>query len=340
MTQGNFDLFNWPSFTGGGEKLRLRLQVGLKRQDEVLSFVEPWFLDRRLSLGFEAFHNSLNYLSTEFQEQRTGISLHLEKALAEFLRGRIEYNLQDIDETIDRSASPELQSQHGSRLRSAVAGSMVYDTRDSVFLTTRGSRTELRAEIAGGPFGGDVSLYDLSAQSSVYFPFFDKQVLQLLGAARVVDAFGSSRAAGTNVVETIINRNGTIESEYRPVDPVPIFDRYFLGGANTLRGFAFRKVSPRDTNFEPIGGNTSINATAEYSYPIIERVRGAFFFDIGNVYRDAYDFTFKDLKSDVGIGVRLNLPIGPLRLDYGYPVMTDRESGKTGKIQFSVGYQF
>jgi len=340
LTQGNFDLFNWPSFTGGGEKLRLRLQVGLKRSDEILSFVEPWFLDQKLQLKFELFHNDLNYLSSEYDEERTGASLGVEKALTEFLRGSIEYMIQDIYLKVDRSASPELQSQDGSKLQSSVAGTVTYDRRDSVFLTTRGSRTELRAEVAGGPLGGDVSLYDLSAQSSVYFPFFEKQVLQLLGAVKVVDAFGASRSAATNVVETVINRNGTIESVLRPIDPVPIFDRYFLGGANTLRGFAFRNVSPRDTNNQPVGGNTSMNATAEYSYPIIERVRGAFFFDIGNVYRDAYDFGFSDLKSDAGIGVRLNLPIGPLRLDYGYPIMTDQQSGRTGKIQFSVGYQF
>ena len=341
LTQGNFDLFNWPSFTGGGQKLRLRLQVGLKRQDEILSFVEPWFLDQKLQLGFDAYHHDLNYLSTQYDEERTGIALRLEKALNGFLRGAIEYSLQDIFLKVDRSGSPELQSQNGSNLRSAVAGTVTYDTRDNVFLTTRGMKTDLRAEVAGGPLGGDVSLYDLSAQSSVYFRFFEStNVLELAGAVRVVDAFGSSLSAGTNVVETIVHKNGSVESVRRRVDPVPIFDRYFLGGANTLRGFAFRDVSPHDPNHQPIGGNTSVNATAEYTFPIIERVRGAFFFDIGNVYRDAYDFSFSDLKSDAGFGVRLNLPIGPLRLDYGYPIMTDRESGHTGKIQFSVGYQF
>jgi len=72
----------------------------------------------------------------------------------------------------------------------------------------------------------------------------------------------------------------------------------------------------------------------------VERIRAAVFFDIGEVEKDSYAFTFNDLKSDAGVGVRLNLPIGPLRLDYGYPIQTDKETGRTGKIQFSVGYQF
>jgi outer membrane protein insertion porin family len=188
--------------------------------------------------------------------------------------------------------------------------------------------------------GGDVNVYKLNLQSSVFFPLPNQQVFELLGAARVVDAFGSTAANGTNVIETIVTSTEPKHSVSRPVDAVPIFDRLFLGGANTLRGFAFRNVGPKDVNQQPVGGNTSINGTAEYSYPIIERVRGAVFFDIGNVYPDAYEVTVSDLKSDAGIGLRLNLPIGPLRLDYGYPIMTDKETGRVGKFQFSVGYQF
>jgi outer membrane protein insertion porin family len=200
----------------------------------------------------------------------------------------------------------------------------------------------MNAEVAGGGLGGGVDVYKLNLTSSVFFPLPNQQVFELLGAARVVDAFGSTEADGTNVIETIVNHNGPVGSSsvLRRVDPVPIFDRLFLGGANTLRGFAFRQVGPQDVYGEPIGGNTSVNGTAEYSYPIIERVRGAFFFDIGNVYPNAYEVTVSSLKSDAGIGLRLNLPIGPLRLDYGYPIMTDSQSGRVGKFQFSVGYQF
>lgn len=339
VTQGNFDLFNWPAFTGGGQKLRLRLQLGLERQDYILSFTEPWFLDKKLALGFDAFHRTSRFLSKDFVEDRTGGALRLEKALSEFVRGQVEYGIQSIGLDVSNTASQELQSQEGNRLRSSVLAGWVYDTRDSVFLTTRGNRTELSAELVGGPLGGDVSVYKLNAKTTFYFPFFDKHVLQLLGAAGVVQAFGATKGDGTNVVETVI-KGGVTSLVTRTVNDVPIFDRYFLGGANTLRGFSFRKVGPKDVFGEPVGGNTYVNATAEYTFPIIERVRGAVFFDIGNVYSDAYDFSVGDLKSNVGLGVRLNLPIGPLRLDYGYPIQTDKRTGTSGKFQFSVGYQF
>jgi outer membrane protein insertion porin family len=337
VTQGNFDLFNWPSFTGGGQKLRLRMQLGFKRQDYELSFTEPWFLDKKLSLGFDLFHHESSFLSSVFREQRTGGDLRLEKALSEFVRGSVQYSIQDINLNVDKTASPELQSQNGTRLRSAIQGALVYDTRDSVFLTMRGNRSEFTAELAG--LGGDVELYKLNAKTTFYFPLFGGQVLQLLGAAGSVEAFGATKGDGKNVTETIVS-GGVTSTVVRTVNDVPIFDRYFLGGANTLRGFTFRKVGPKDGDGEPIGGNAYYNATAEYTFPIIERVRGAVFFDVGEVESDAYTFSLGNLKSDAGIGVRLNLPIGPLRLDYGYPIMTDRQTGKTGKIQFSVGYQF
>ncbi|MEI8063191.1 MAG: outer membrane protein assembly factor BamA [Verrucomicrobiota bacterium] len=332
VSQGNFDLFNWPSFTGAGQKARVRMQLGLKRQDYIISLAEPWFLDQRLLLGWDLFHTQSSYLSSEFSEQRTGTSLRLEKALNDFLRAQAQYTIQDINYGVSDTASEELQSQSGSRLRSSMLLSLVHDMRDSVFLTTRGMRSELSVELAGGPLGGNVADYKLNAKSTIFFPFFDKQVLQILGAIGTVSAFGSTEGSGGTVTE--------IDGSTVKVNDVPLFDRYFLGGANSLRGFTYGSVGPKDVNGQPVGGNTTVNAMAEYSIPVVERVRVAVFFDIGEVERNSYSFSVSDIKSDAGLGVRLNLPVGPLRLDYGYPIQTDSQTGKTGKIQFSSGFQF
>lgn len=333
VTQGNFDLFNWPNFTGGGQKLRARLQLGFERQDYLVSFTEPWFLDQRLALGVDAFHRSSSYLSDEFDEKRTGGAVRLEKALAEFVRGQVEYSIQNIGLDVDSTASAELQTQDGTWLRSAVEVGVTYDTRDNVFLTTRGTRLETTAEMAGGAVGGDVSVYKLNAKVSQYFPLFQGHVFQVVGAVGVADAFGASKGDGGLVIEP--SDLSVVE-----VNDVPIFDRYFLGGPNNLRGFDYRDVSPRDVNDEPVGGNTYAHGTAEYTFPIVERIRGALFFDVGGVWRNAYEFDVSQVVADVGIGVRLNLPIGPLRLDYGYPVRKTDEISGGGQIQFSVGYQF
>jgi outer membrane protein insertion porin family len=333
MTQGNFDLFNWPNFTGGGQKLRLRAQMGLLRQDYLLSFTEPWFLDRQLSFGFDLFHRYSSYLSGDFDERRTGGSLRLGKPLNQFTRFELQYTIQQIGQDIRSSdVSEEIRAESGNMLRSSLTASLVYDTRDSVFLSRRGQRTELSAEVVGGPLGGDVSLYKLSGHSSWYTSFFRDHILQFMVAGGVVDVFGQSAGRGKTVTET----NGTVVT----VNDVPMFDRFFLGGANTLRGFDYRKVSPKDVYGEPVGGNTFVQSTVEYTIPIVERIRFALFCDIGEVQRDVYEFSASDLKADIGAGFRLNLPVGPLRFDYGWPIMSDKQSGRTGRIQFSVGYQF
>jgi outer membrane protein insertion porin family len=332
VTQGNFDLFNAPSFTGAGQKLRLRAQFGLKRQDYILSFTEPWFLDKQLAFGFDIFHQEANYYSDVYDESRTGGDIRLGKAINQFLRLDVQYGIQQISQTMDSTTvSKELYAESGTRLRSSVLTTLTYDRRDNVFLTTRGNRSELSAELVGGPFGGDVSIYKINAKTTWFFPFFNGHVLELLGAAGVADAYGDTKGSGKTITEG---------GKTFTVNDVPMFDRYFLGGANSLRGFGYRKVGPRDVNNEPIGGDSYVNGTVEYSIPVVERVRFAVFFDIGDVERDPYSFNADNFKSDAGIGVRLNLPIGPLRLDYGYPIMTDSISGRSGKIQFSVGYQF
>jgi len=132
---------------------------------------------------------------------------------------------------------------------------------------------------------------------------------------------------------------------------VPFYDRYYLGGLYTLRGFRYRSVAPRERPFgdgfsrEPIGGDTYWFGSAEYSIPIIptEHERGvglrfAMFYDIGNVMLNPYSYNFDKYLDNWGLGLRLNLPIGPLRLDYGIPITHDRFNGGSGQFQFGVGY--
>ena len=120
---------------------------------------------------------------------------------------------------------------------------------------------------------------------------------------------------------------------------MPIYNRLFLGGGNDLRGFDSREVGPKDINGEPIGGQTIARFTVEYTIPVIEKIRVAFFYDTGFNNIDPYNFGISHLASDIGFGVRLNLPIGPLRIDYGIPILKDNNSG-AGHFNFNVGYQF
>ena len=103
----------------------------------------------------------------------------------------------------------------------------------------------------------------------------------------------------------------------------------------------------RNEDGEPIGGNTLARATVEYTFPIVEKIRGAVFYDVGFVNRGSYEFSPKrdsngsgGLNQDVGIGLRLDLPIGPIRIDDGFPITSDRFNDSGGKFNFNIGYQF
>jgi outer membrane protein insertion porin family len=315
FSQGNFDLLNWPTFTGAGEKFRARAQFGAQRQDYEVSLTEPYFLDKQFSLGGDVFYHGASFLSSVYDQRAYGFSISSRMPLTAYSYASLTYGLQEVEIfNVDSTASPEIQAQAGTLLNSELTPSYTYDTRDSVFLTRHGHRFIFTPHVSGGFLGGDVQTYGFDFQASQYFLLPLDNILLLNGEVATVDGWGDS----TNV---------------------PIFDRLFLGGANDLRGFSYRDVSPRDTNGEPLGGRTLARFTVEDTFPIIPKVRFAMFYDTGFVHSDAYDFSTDDLSGDVGIGLRLDLPVGPLRLDYGFPIQGPYGSS-SGQFNFSVGYQF
>jgi outer membrane protein insertion porin family len=315
LTQGNFDIMNWPSFTGAGQKFRARVQIGNQRKDLVIGLTEPYFLDQRLSLGGEAFYREANFLSSVYDQRNYGFSIEARKPIGAFMSVGVAYRLEEIQiYNVATGVSPQIAEEEGSRLKSQITTSFVFDTRDNPFLTRRGQRITLTPYIAGGFLGGDTQTYGYDLEASQYFHLPWDTILLLNGEVATIDTWGS----GTRV---------------------PIFDRLFLGGSNNLRGFEFRDVGPRDVHGEPLGGRSLARLTVEYTVPVIEKVRAAVFYDTGFVNSDAWDYGTNDIASDIGIGLRLDLPIGPLRVDYGYPIQRDGRNGG-GKFNFNVGYQF
>jgi len=315
LTQGNFDLLNWPGFTGAGQKFRLRVQFGTQRKDFLLALTEPWLLDRPLSLSGQAFYSEANFLSSLYDQRNYGYAIELRKPLSAFVYATLGYRLEDIEiYNVATGVSPLIRAEEGARLKSEVLTSVVLDRRDSPMLTRHGQRISLAPYIAGGFLGGDTQIYGFDLEASQYFHLWWDNILLFNVEAATVNTWG----------------NG---------DRVPIFDRLFLGGSNNLRGFNFRDVGPKDVNGEPLGGKSLARATVEYTFPIVAKARGAIFYDTGVVHSDAYDFNRHHLASDVGIGIRLDLPIGPLRIDYGIPIRRDGNSSE-GKFNFNVGYQF
>src|SRR5882672_4140939 len=315
LTQGNFDLFNWPSFTGGGQKFRLRIQYGTQRKDLIMTLTEPYFLDRRLALTGQLFYTEANYLSSEYDQRNYGFMVELRKPLNSYTYATLGYTLQDVDIfNVSASASDFIQSQAGSTLESKVFTSIVFDSRDNPLLSRHGRRFTFSPFIAGSFLGGDIRVYGMDLEGSQYFHLPWDTILLINGEIATV-------------------------SHYSYGSGVPIYERLYLGGSNNLRGFPFREVGPKDSNGEPLGGQSMARTTIEWTFPIIEKARGAVFYDTGFVNTSSWAFGFNHIASDIGVGIRLDLPIGPLRLDYGYPLQRDGYNGG-GHFNFNVGYQF
>ena len=345
VTQGNFDLFNAPTFTGGGQKARLKVQLGTQRQDYELSFIEPWFLNRKLSLGVDLYLHQLNFESPNniFDETRMGTRVSLTRALwTDFFIGSVSYTVEnvgislnspyhdDISVSGDPNQNPPppdispanvprtILNEVGNNVYQRFGASLAYDTRNSTRLPNHGQRTEITTELDAGP----KKYYKLELKTAWYFPgLFKGHVIEAVGRTGVADSLGGG--------------------------DVPFYDRYYLGGLYSLRGFKYRNIAPREPGFvgvdEPIGGDSYWFGSLEYSVPIFEKdggvsVRFAGFYDVGSVSASPYTVA-SELNDNWGLGLRLNIPhLGPLRLDYGIPIHHDKFNNSSGQFQFGIGY--
>lgn len=325
LEQKNFDIANWPSFTGGGQDLRFRGELGSTRQNAEISFTEPWLFDYPISAGFDLYLTDVKKDSSTgyaYDERRTGGDIRLGKTFNDNFNIGSYYKLEQIKiNNMDSNVSADLAAEEGSNLVSSIGASATLDYRDSPIVPTTGWVWVNSADLAGGTLGGDKDFYRLQTTGSYYVPIkfseLTTSVIELSGKTGFIKAYDSTNA-------------------------VPIFERYFAGGQNTIRGYNERKVGPLDANTnDPIGGETILVGSAEYTVPIIDIVKGAVFFDTGNVWSKFKDYGSGGMKSGTGVGLRVKTPIGPIKLDYGFPLnKEDGEDKKSGKFYFSVSRGF
>lgn len=321
IEQRNFDFTNWPTFTGGGQQLSLRAETGSTRNNTSLSFTEPWLFDYPISGGFDLYRRERDRerdVGFAFDEKRVGGALRFGKQYGEYNRGRIAYRYEEITvDNFDEDVAADVLAEEGENVVSTFTVGFSRDLRDNPFSPTKGLYLNGVVDLAGGPMGGDKDFYRLSGTSSYNIPMKFNSVLEFRLRAGIVDAYGDS-------------------------DKVPIFERFFAGGARTIRGYNERKVGPLDAVTEdPIGGEAMFVGNIEYTFPLIDFIKLAAFYDIGNVWAEIEDFGSGELKSGTGLGLRVKTPIGPISLDYGFPLNDEPgEEGRSGKFYFSVSRGF
>ncbi len=321
IQQKNFDITNWPTFTGGGQNLVLRLESGSTRSNNRISFSDPWLFDYPVSGGFDAYMMNRQReqdIGFAFDERRVGGGLHLGKRFTDEVSGRVAYKREKVKiDNFQDEVSADLRAEEGRNTVSQLSFTLSRDARDSPFSPTRGLFLSGTTDVAGGILGGTKDFYRFSAISSYDVPLPAESVLEFRMRAGIIDAYGDSGS-------------------------VPIFERFFAGGARTIRGYDERQVGPLDgVTEDPIGGESLLVGNVEYTIPLVEFIKVAAFLDSGNVWPKVRDFASGGFKSGAGLGLRVKTPIGPVNLDYGYPL--NDEPGKqdrTGKFYFSVSRGF
>lgn len=330
LEQSNFDVTNPWNFTGGGQRFAMDLRLGSERADFGVSLTEPWFMGRQLALTGELFYRNSQYYSDFYEQTNAGAAVSIRKPLSELTYLTAEYRLEQVEVDLENSVSTlsaasvagggppsRLLQEQGDYVRSALSANWVYDSRDAVIETRTGSKVDIGASVTGTFLGGDVDTFGMTARGSKYWNLSWDSILSVQGELAFVDATSGS---------------------------VPIFDRLYLGGARTLRGFEFRDVGPRDpVTGEVFGGKSLGFMSVEYTVPIINNVRAAAFYDLGFVNNDSWDPDPSNLYHDVGLGIRLKLPVSPvpIALDYAVPVESpDPAADQGGRFNFSLSYEY
>ncbi|MDD5436745.1 MAG: outer membrane protein assembly factor BamA [Candidatus Omnitrophica bacterium] len=323
ITQRNFDIMNFPTFTGGGQNLTIKGEIGMVRTNYNIGWTDPWIFGFPFLGGFDVYrttHDKKSDLGWPYDETRTGGDLRLGKELTDTFRTDLYYRLEDVKiSNLDNNVSQDLKDENGSNYISSLALSLTQDTRDNVFNPTKGYMLGGSIEEAGGPFGGDKDFWKGTASAIYYHTFFDKLLLEAKARGGLADSYGSTKN-------------------------VPVYERFYAGGANTIRGYKERYVGPRDTGSnEPVGGNAILIGNIELTFPIYEKViKGAVFYDVGNVWKKVDDFldNASQFKSGVGVGARVKTPLGPVKVDFGYPLSKNHEDKQEGQFYFSMSRGF
>ena len=319
VTQSNFDIrgfVNGGTFVGGGQRLTVSGKLGTEYSSASVYLLEPWFLDRKLALSNELYYTKSTYLSDYYEQNNYGYAVSLRKALSDLTSIKFEYRIEQYGIEAQGNAPVFFREQDGDYTRSHFRLTYEYDSRDAMVTPRSGGHLQGFAGYSGP--GSTVETYTVGLAGSYYYNSFWDSIFSVNFGLETID---------------------TVKSD----EEVPIFERCYLGGPANLRGFRYRDVGMVDEALagdETMGGNTSAFVQFEVTLPIVESVRFAMFVDAGFVHKDSFDFQPNQWAADYGIGLRINLPMGPLAVDYAIPFKSENCADDGGQFQFYVDYKY
>jgi len=315
----NFDIANWPTFSGGGQQLSLRFEKGTVREEISLGFTDPYFLSYPLSFGVDLYTRRLEYWThSDFAEKRSGGRISFGKWFTDDVRLNMRFRADQIEiYNVEEHTSSELKEEEGTRDTFSLTLGITRDTRDYFFDPSAGSRLRLSVETAGGPFDGDTDFVKVIGDGIWYWSAFEK-LLTL----------------------SVQQRLGLVQ-EYGRSEGVPLFERFFVGGSTTVRGYDYRDIGPKSDDIyrDPIGGTIQAISNIELGWRLNEFLGLYAFADGGTAWWDYDEFDLDDMRFSVGLGFGVRTPMGPMRFDYGVPLNPDDDQGN-GRFHFTTGLKF
>ena len=313
---------------GRAHRLSLSWEFGSRVQNYDITWTNPWMGDHPISWGFSAFNTrrkrQFETTTTGFKEERKGGSVQLGPRFQDDMyQLSLRYKYEQV-EVFDVLEEFKPFITEGKNTTSSFYTEFARDTRDNVWDPNTGNRNGLAVELAGGPLGGTVDFYRPTISSSWFFHLFS--------------------IADYPFVFSLANRTGYIK-QYGSSRDVPVFERFYIGGGETVRGYSARgEVGP------PEGGKVYTVFNAEYKFPLVREkkmtiLQFALFTDLGTSWRNFNETQFsigsraQDLKAGAGFGIRFKTPVFPVRLDWGYG-LNHREGESKTQIYFTIGNIF
>lgn len=309
------------NFFGLGINGEVSAEVSSRRQQFLFSMVDPYFLDTEWILGVSSFRTVFRF--EDFDRDSYGGSFSIGHRFFDYASMSLGYQAEQVTAEDFSALVPQRFRTNASGLTSLVSLTLNRDTRDDRLYANKGMFNSVKGEVSGDKLGGDNDFFRITGKTQLYQPL------------------------GKGFSFRIFLRAGYIHSLNN--DIIPLYDRFFLGGVNSMRGFFPQSIGAKenvtDANGNPasfvFGGNKMFVSNFEIEYPIYAPVGLKFvtFFDAGNAYSEQETLAFNQMRMNYGFGIRWVSPMGPLRFEWGFPI--DRQPDEQKSVfNFTIGQFF
>jgi outer membrane protein insertion porin family len=316
---GTFLAFSYSTvnFLGAGENLDLTIQQGKRIRNYSFGFSEPYVFDQPITAGFNIYNRYYDYSALGLYTQKAkGVDLTLGARLFGYWRANLTYTIQKINVSYPEGTALAPIYGSGTFYESSVTPMLYRSTIDSPLTPRHGTMYSAFVKFAGSFLGGDVDIIKPQIEFSHYQPFISNHVIGFHAEYEFIKAYNNSQ--------------------------VPYWEKFFLGGERSIRGYEVYSIGPKNESGLILGGDKALVINAEYIIPIGGPLYGILFYDIGNALASSQSLSFKNMYTSTGLEARIFVPAlrVPFRLIFAYNNRTLYTGQSNFAFRFAIGTTF